>query len=615
MGWLTLIFPFALIAFLGLFFIMEYLPVARAGFSGPEPLCRGEKLTRFDRRAAFIITVVYAAIAFAGLGSTTNPQSFCHFEASGEAVVIELKQPQRLSSIMYYTGLYTGTYRLKLSADGESWDAQPDIEQKHGDLFKWKYAELDGDCGEVRFIRIASMSRLELGEIAIYDSDGTLIPPEDLSFGEEAAALFDEQDTVPDEPDYLNSSYFDEIYHARTAYEHINSLTPYEVSHPPLGKLIISLGIRLFGMVPFGWRFMGTLFGALMLPPLYVLLKRLFRDSRVSVCCTLIFAFDFMHFTQTRIATIDTYAVFFIILMYLFMWQYVSAPRARGGTRREWLVPLALSGLFFGLGAASKWTCIYAGGGLAVIWLVDRVERGIALCRFGEGARYARETAENILWCLLFFVAVPCCIYYLSYWPYGTAAGLEGPGMLFSREYLDIVLDNQKFMFTYHSGVTDSHPYSSRWYQWIFDIRPILYYLHYFPDGSRSSFAAFLSPLLCWGGLMAMCAMAYQTFRKRDRRARFILIGYLAQLLPWTLITRITFEYHYFPSAVFLTLALGHVLETVSRLCPGRRRVSYVFAGISLVLFAAFYPVLSGIRISTDYAADFLCWIPGWWPF
>ena len=70
-------------------------------------------------------------------------------------------------------------------------------------------------------------------------------------------ALTDEPETVPLEATYENSTYFDEIYHARTAYEHILGLEPYENTHPTLGKLLISLGIRAFGMNPFGWRFMG----------------------------------------------------------------------------------------------------------------------------------------------------------------------------------------------------------------------------------------------------------------------------------------------------------------------------------------------------------------------
>ncbi|MBR2717342.1 MAG: glycosyltransferase family 39 protein, partial [Oscillospiraceae bacterium] len=56
---------------------------------------------------------------------------------------------------------------------------------------------------------------------------------------------------------------------------------PYEITHPPLGKAIISLGIRLFGMTPFGWRFMGALTGVLMVPLMYLLVKQLTKDTRL----------------------------------------------------------------------------------------------------------------------------------------------------------------------------------------------------------------------------------------------------------------------------------------------------------------------------------------------
>ena len=69
--------------------------------------------------------------------------------------------------------------------------------------------------------------------------------------------------------------YFDEIYHARTAYEFLHGLPTYENTHPPLGKILISVGIAIFGMNPFGWRIMGTLFGIAMLPFLYLLWKKM----------------------------------------------------------------------------------------------------------------------------------------------------------------------------------------------------------------------------------------------------------------------------------------------------------------------------------------------------
>lgn len=167
---------------------------------------------------------------------------------------------------------------------------------------------------------------------------------------------------------YYNSTYFDEIYHARTAYEHLRGVYPYEVSHPPLGKEILSLGIVLFGMTPLGWRCMGALFGVAMLPLMWDLLRRMFRDDRVALCGTALLAFDFMHLTQTRIATIDSFATLFILLMYLFLYRYFTEGKLRH---------LAACGVTFGIGAATKWTCLYAGAGLGVLWALHWVFSGV----------------------------------------------------------------------------------------------------------------------------------------------------------------------------------------------------------------------------------------------
>ena len=299
-----------------------------------------------------------------------------------------------------------------------------------------------------------------------------------------------------------------------------------------------------------------------------------------------------MHYVQTRIATIDTYAVFFILLMYLFMYLYVS-----GGRWRD----LALSGIFFGLGAASKWTCLYAGAGLAVIWffhVLHRMRRGeldmggfMRLCGF----------------CVAFFVLIPAGIYYLSYIPYGIARGVG----VFSGDYLRIVLDNQSYMLSYHSNVVAEHPYSSRWYQWLLDIRPILYYLDYMPDGSRSSFGAFVNPVLCWGGLLSLFFTGYLAIGRRDMRSGFVLLAYLAQLLPWIPIARLTFAYHYFPCTVFLVLSLGQMFNVMCLNCRGWKLQLGGFTLGSAAVFAMFFPVLSGIAVINT---GLWKWLPTW-PF
>ena len=444
------------------------------------------------------------------------------------------------------------------------------------------------NTGEVTGGRIAGTGTAYLGEAAFFDGNGNRI-----AFRSSVPEICDEQDTVCREYSFLNSSYFDEIYHARTAWEHLNNVAPYEISHPPLGTIIIGIGISLFGMNPFGWRFSGTLFGVLMLPAMYVFLKKLFGSRQAAACGTVVFATDFMHFVQTRIATIDTYAVFFILLMYLGMAVFLMT---------DSLKALALSGISFGLGCACKWTCVYAGAGLAVLW---------AGYWIGHRKRGFPAFVKNCLFCVGFFVVMPCLIYYLAYIPYGRAAGIKG---VFNREYLDIVLSNQTYMFTYHAGLVAEHPYSSRWYQWLLDIRPILYYLQYFDDGSRSSFGAFLNPVLCWGGLLALAVCLYRAIFRLDRTAMFILIGYLAQLLPWVLVTRLTFAYHYFPCCVFLVLAIGYVFRLMEDGTPHCRVYLWGFAGLSAAVFVLFFPALTGLRVDNAAATQLMGWLPTW-PF
>ena len=604
----TLVFPVAAVAFILLIF-SEYVPL----LNRPLPAAPDRRWKRRDSLFCLVLSAVYALTAFLGLGDTEGIESFCTFPESGQYALIEFSEPVLLGKVSYYSGLNTGIYYFQVSTNGEFFDNVAEMQQQYKNVFKWNTMEYSKKLvSPVRSVRIVSNAKgMQLGELALYDSTGNLIPRDMISVSSVCSPLFDEQEKIPEKQTFRNSTYFDEIYHARTALEHIEKIKPYEVSHPPLGKLILGLGIRLFGMVPFGWRFSGTLIGVLMLPLMYLFLKRMFGGSLVPGAGTVLLASDFMHFVQTRIATIDSYVVFFILLMYLFFWQYWQSDRS---DRKCWLPPLALSGICFGLGAASKWTGIYAGAGLGVLWLLDRFFRAKAMYAIGEKRAYWKETGENILWCLLWFVAVPAVVYYLSYWPYGTAAGLHGPGMLFSRDYFRIVLDNQKFMFSYHAGVDATHPYSSVWWQWILDIRPILYYRDYSPDGSISAFGAWLNPLLCWGGLAAMLCMAYRALFRRDKTALFILVGYLAQLLPWVFVTRIVFEYHYFPCCVFLVLALGHVFSTLEAYHPRPRQTILSFAAVAVVLFAVFYPALSGARVPYAYSTKFLKWLTTW-PF
>lgn len=586
-----------LMAFTGAFVLLllsEYI----AGRRHPLPVPDGAEESaaaspsRRDALLAWGLAALYAVVAFTNLGDTVAP-ALAYTPAPGDSAVIELPFGTELDHVLYFAGTRTGTWQLEISADGTDYIPYADAEQDYVAVLKWNTASA-GCPMPARFLRVTSIGSPDMGELALFTMTGQRIAP--LSVSPNGAVLFDEPDLVPDGQTYLNSSIFDEIYHVRTAREGLLGDTMYEITHPPLGKQILSLGMLLFGVNPFGWRFMGTLAGVLMLPALYDFLFRLTRRRRLAVCGTLVFAFDFMHFTQTRLATIDSYSVLFTLLAYLYMFRFYMDDDEKP------LRSLGLCGMFFGLGAATKWTGLYAGAGLAVLWLLYWLQSG----RFLK-----KEFWKNVLWCLLFFVAVPALIYYLSYWPYGRAAGMRFPGMWFSRDYLRIVLDNQRYMFSYHSNLVATHPYASRWWQWLLDVRPILYYLSYAEDGCKSCIAAFTNPVLCWGGLAALFATFTWPRFRRSRKVQFLWVGYLAALVPWMGVSRLTFAYHYFTAELFLLGALALFWERLEDL-RGEHWHAPATAALAGVLFVLFYPALSGLPVNAAFFAKILHWLPSW---
>ena len=582
-------FLFAVLCFLGLLLFFSGLPDLKNCSLPNGNTSRGERPKRkfTEALAVLCITVLYSFSAFWNLGNTESPQSFTPME--GKTAVFELSTKDTVGSIALFPGIGSGSYLLECSDDAEGWFSLDSFTQDHVAVLKWSLIPMSFPRSFRYFRIVCTSGRPWLGEVALLNVNG-----ENLPLITSDKSLCDEQDFVPDSPNYLNSSYFDEIYHVRTAWEHLNGVWPYEISHPPLGKEIISLGILLFGMTPFGWRFCGTLSGVLMLPMMYLFVRRMLGSGRVAVLSTILLSAGFMHYVQTRIATVDSFAVLFILLMFYFMYGWLSS-----GSNKE----LALCGLFFGIGAACKWTCLYAGAGLAVLWLANWI---VCFARNGKTALWA--FMKNTLFCILFFLILPAFIYYLSYLPYGRAEGVS----LFSREYTAMVLENQRFMFQYHTSIVAEHPYSSRWYQWVLNLRPILYYLEYLPDGKRASIAAFVNPMICWGGLLCVPVLFYVSFRRREWTAAFLLIAYLSGLLPWVFITRLTFEYHYFASSLFLVPMLAYVFWMMENNIKHGKTFTACFTAVSAALYICFFPVLNGLPIDNLLGSKLLGWLPSW---
>ncbi|MDR0248330.1 MAG: phospholipid carrier-dependent glycosyltransferase [Oscillospiraceae bacterium] len=666
LGNVVYIFPSALVAFILFFFVCFFKSQLPANGTLEWIAFEIEKdkkreLGRFPLAAKdwFLmcaVTLAYAAVAFFYLGDTSAPQTFHVFTPSHGSVTVELPQAQKVNRLMYYTGLNyypwdKNVYRVELSSDGLSWHEQGASSMPHtyDRTFRWSEARLDNENGAAKYIRITMTDSrgCELGELSVQrwdfshylckacrhrqtvSNDGacevcgsadrevigeyTALDASGFTVtgGEDGGrALFDEQDTVPVRRTILNSTHFDEIYHAYTAYEFVQGKAPYETTHPPLGKLITALGVKAFGMTPFGWRFFPALFGVLMLPFLYALIHNMFGKTAVSLAATLVFAFDFMHYVQTRISTIDVYAVFFILGMYFFMYRFLTS-NPQSGFWRSCAAPLALCGLMFGLGAASKWVCFYAALGLIALLAWGMARRYNA--RAAAQMRSGRQIVAVLLWCALFFVVISAAIYIASYIPYITAKGKE----LTLANLWSECWSNQKHMYSYHSGLTSGHDWGSKWWQWLIDIKPVWYFVSTYTNSAdiamRATVSTFSSPALAWGGLLSLGAAVFLLAYRKIQSSWFILVGYFSQLVPWFAISRTTYAYHYFPSLLFLTLALALVFDMyIEREGARGRRMVVIYTAVCLFLFVMFYPALSGLPVPQWYQAYFLRWFGSW---
>ena len=144
------------------------------------------------------------------------------------------------------------------------------------------------------------------------------------------------------------------------------------------------------------------------------------------------------------------------------------------------------------------------------------------------------------------------------------------------------------------------------------------YYSAAFPAmGKASTIMAFGNPAVWWTGLVAVrCRAGVQCLSQRaadaarvtrgrddeyDRALPIIAVGFLSAYLPWVLVSRLTFIYHYFASVPFIILATAQGLRYLER---RNRALSHALTAVLVVaavaLFIAFYPYASGLEVSAS---------------
>ena len=545
-----------------------------------------QKQSELSRAAAKAIIIFYAIVSLVHLGYPYAPSTSWNSNEKGKTILLDFGEEKEIESISWYQGNYENRSLELYVGSGEptTWIQLSNLEMNR--VYQWGIRFVNT---KARFLKLTTRNQFtEIKELIIEDFQKNSIVPVNAS---DYSELFDEAKMYPGYGSIPSGTVFDEAVFARTAYEYLHGLRSYEDTHPPLGKLMISIGIAAFGMNPFGWRISGVAAGTFLLIVLWVFSRRLFKNPWTPVAVTALFALDFLHFTESRLGQIDSFLVLFMTVMYYFMYRYYEETEAG----RRGLRYLAGCGIFFGLAISCKWSGFYGGAGLFLIWLV------ILIWRFRKGEADWKEVWKICRISMLFFVVIPAGIYLISYIPY--VAFDENKG------FLTRVFENQINMFQYHSTLKGTHESASLWYQWLVMIKPVkLYFMRF--QGERAEILTLMgNPGLWWPGIIMMFACLYQLADRFESKAAFLVTAYAAPLLPWIFVSRYTFIYHYYPSIPYLALLMGIWAEQHGK---KGQIILFVCVGVSAVLFLLFYPIITGTRVDQNYVIQWLQWLPTW---
>ena len=366
---------------------------------------------------------------------------------------------------------------------------------------------------------------------------------------------------------------FDEVYYAKNANSlirngvELNAQGQAEfIVHPPLGKWLIGIGIKVFGNDEFGWRISAAVIGTLSVVLIYLITKELFKSVFLSNVAAALMALDGLALVMSRVALLDIFLMFFILLAFYFLIKN----------------DLWLSGVAIGLAAATKWSAIFL---IPFFILLTLNSHQI------EPVKWVKRAAQ--------FIFMPALIYLISWsgWIFtGSGWDRQSGSNVFTSlwKYHTAILD-------FHRNLVETHSYAANPWSWLILGRPTSFF-YQTPSGCGAStcsqeILAIGTPILWWVGIFAI-ALTFGFFvAHRDRISTVILAGIAGTYLPWFLIQgRTTFYFYAISILPFLILALIYAFNLALKYGDYRKQI-IIFLTVVALNFIYFLPILLGIEI------------------
>ena len=378
-----------------------------------------------------------------------------------------------------------------------------------------------------------------------------------------------------------NEVVFDEVYYVDGARDllangvELTNGKPEFVVHPPIGKWMIAIGIKLFGDNPIGWRTSAALFGVVSIYLIFLVARKLFKSDFLALLSAALASIDGIHLVMSRTALLDIFLMTFLLGAFtaLIYQKYL------------------LMALMLGLGLGTKWSALYFIIAIA-IYLFIRERRA-----------------------LISYVIVIPSVYLIS-WS-GWFLSSNGWDRQSSSNSLLSLFNYHKEILNFHTGLETDHPYQASPWNWLILGRPTSFFYdspkNCGSDNCAQEILAMGTPTIWWLGLISIFIIIGYFIHRRDKSAGLILLALLSNYLPWLMFPeRTTFYFYAIAFQPYLILAITFAIKEFLADSQGKRRV-WVLSGFSLsaLVFLYFLPLYLG-TVLTYEAWYSRMWFSSW---
>lgn len=421
---------------------------------------------------------------------------------------------------------------------------------------------------------------------------------------------------------------------------------PAFVVHPPVGKWVIALGLRLLGAQdPVGWRLGTAVAGILAVVLLVRIGRRLFRSTALGALAGTLLALDGTAIALSRTALLDGVLTTFVLAAaaaLLVDRDHAAArlaaatwpPRAPGtwgpwSAVRPWRT---VAGVMLGLAVGTKWSALWfvVVLGLATVAWDASARRRAGVVRWWQGA-LVRDAP------VAFVAVVPvAAVTYLASWTgwLATSGGWgrdwaqqhPGQGVAWLPDGLRALWRYHEQIWDFHTNLRAEHPYAAHPLGWLVQARPTSFFYESpeppqqlcGADRCSQAVTSLGNPLVWWLGTAALLACVVWVVRRLDGVAALAVAGVAAGWLPWFAYTeRAIFTFYAVVLLPWLVLALTWAVARLLAWAPDEPRRSTVrgaLVAVGLLVVATtlfFWPVWSG-RVITFRLWQLHQWLPGW---